>query len=511
MRRVAIAVSLTLLSLSAFAATPVTWGKLERGPYAVGYRLIDRYDYTRPFWMARDLEGRPRKIERARPMRISVWYPAVAGDGPAMTLGDYIDLMGAETSIVPIGPEQKRAGRAALYAFQRLRPATPEQRAKLEALPMLAQRDARPASGKFPLVLYSLGSAAVAAVTPEYLASHGYVVVQMPRLGEVAGMPADHPLDTETKVDDTEFLLQTAHEIPGADLENLGAIGWSAGGRWALSEAMRQPNVHAVVSLDSVMLFNDVAARNWRSLPFYNLDAVRVPVLHLIRREWVPLQDAAMWDGMRNAERTMLIFEDPKVDHLDFQSMGYATTLAGMRGDVVANVADVFDRFNRLTLAFLDAHLKNDPAAAQALQAPLPPTIVASHLAGQPAAPQLADVMNAIAEGSTAAALSAIRSAQAAGKQLAIPEDTINLAGYNLLGTGKLDDAMKMFELNVDAHPDSANAYDSLADAYVAAGDKAKAAELARKAAALLDADSSTPPARKEAIRASIQQKLNAQ
>src|SRR2546423_4362044 len=196
------------------SASPPMWGSLERGPYAVGYRLIDRYDYTRPYWTARDLENRPRTIERARPMRISVWYPAMPSSAPAMTLGDYIDLMGAEDRIVPIGAAEKRAGRTALFGFPVVRNATAEQRLKLEALATVAQRDVPAATGKFPLILYSLGSAALRNVTPEYLASHGYVVMQMPRLGEFAGMPQDHPLDTQTKVNDTELILQTAHQIP---------------------------------------------------------------------------------------------------------------------------------------------------------------------------------------------------------------------------------------------------------------------------------------------------------
>jgi hypothetical protein len=41
---------------------------------------------------------------------------------------------------------------------------------------------------------------------------------------------------------------------------------------------------------------------------------------------------------MRYADRTMLVFEDPKLDGFDFQSIGYAMTLAGMRADVASNV-----------------------------------------------------------------------------------------------------------------------------------------------------------------------------
>jgi len=486
------------------AALLSTWGHLEKGPYAVGYKQLDRYDYARPYWMAADLDGKPRTIERARPMRVSVWYPAAASDAPFMTMGDYIDEMGVEDQMVAsISDARKRAARVALFAFPVLRGATPEQRAKVNTLTTFAQRNAPVASGKFPLILYSLGSAALAAITPEYLASHGYVVMQMPRLGEFAGMPQDGATDTQSKVMDTDFLLQVAHEIPSADRNVIGAIGFSAGGRWALSEAMRNRDVRAVVSLDSVMLFNDAAGDDWRKLPFYDVNAVRVPLLHMIRRVWVPQQDAKMWESMRYADRTQIVFEDPKLDHFDFQSLGYVMTLAGMRPDAAPSVDEAFHRFNRLTLAFLDQHLgartsrPQSPAVAAG-----DPFVTITHLAATPAPIQLADVMNAIAEGKTEQAL------KLAGKNIDIPEQTVNLAGYNLLGGGQFADAIRVFQLNVDAHPTSANAYDSLADAYLAAGDKEKAAELARRAEALLATDTTIPAARRQAIQESIRGKL---
>lgn len=496
MRRAATAIASTIVCAAALAATPPMWGPLQRGPYAVGYQQIDRYDYTRLYWMPRDLSGKPRTFERARPMRVSVWYPAKETSAPPLRLGDFIDMMGtAEERISLPGEAQKRDGAAAFYGFVLVRPATPEQRKKIESLVTMSQRNAPAVPGKFPLILYSLGSAALANVTPEYLASHGYVVMQMPRVAPFAGLALDTPTDTADKVRDTDFMLQVAHEVPQADLQNIGTIGFSAGGRWALSEAMKTRDVHAVVSLDSVMLFNDVTTADWKKQPYFSLEQVRVPVLHMVRRAWVPQQDAAMWDGMRFADRTMMVFEDPALDHFDFQSLGYVTTLAGMRSAAANSVGKTFETFNRLTLAFLDAHLKGGPPFA----APADDKVTVSRAAATPSQPQLADFMNAIAEGSMDSALSIIDQ---------FPEPVINLAAYNLLGGGRVEDAKRLFQANVDLHPQSANAYDSLADAYVAAGDTARAAELARKAVALLDADKSIPAERKELIRQSIQQKL---
>jgi CubicO group peptidase (beta-lactamase class C family) len=51
----------------------------------------------------------------------------------------------------------------------------------------------------------------------------------------------------------------------------------------------------------------------------------------------------------------------------------------------------------------------------------------------------------------------------------------LNQLGYAFLQAGRTDDAIKIFQLNVEAYPQDYNAYDSLAEAYAAKGDKALA------------------------------------
>jgi D-alanyl-D-alanine carboxypeptidase len=52
-------------------------------------------------------------------------------------------------------------------------------------------------------------------------------------------------------------------------------------------------------------------------------------------------------------------------------------------------------------------------------------------------------------------------------------------------------DALVLFELNAWAHPQSANAHDSLADGYLATGDKESARQAIERAIALAPADAS--------------------
>jgi tetratricopeptide (TPR) repeat protein len=64
-------------------------------------------------------------------------------------------------------------------------------------------------------------------------------------------------------------------------------------------------------------------------------------------------------------------------------------------------------------------------------------------------------------------------------------EEQFNRAGYNLLGDNQLQSALFVFELNAELFPESANVWDSLAEAYWKAGNKEKAIQYYQKAISL--------------------------
>jgi tetratricopeptide (TPR) repeat protein len=92
-----------------------------------------------------------------------------------------------------------------------------------------------------------------------------------------------------------------------------------------------------------------------------------------------------------------------------------------------------------------------------------------------------------------------------------IPEAMVNQLGYEHLQEADNEGAIEILKLNVAQFPKSANAYDSLGDAYLAAGQKKLARENAEKAiAALLQDASAATEERRKAIRDSAEQKLKA-
>ena len=61
-------------------------------------------------------------------------------------------------------------------------------------------------------------------------------------------------------------------------------------------------------------------------------------------------------------------------------------------------------------------------------------------------------------------------------------EPDITPYGYQLIGQGKVDSAIVVFQKNVKDYPKSWNAYDSLAEAWATKGDKKKAVQFYTKA-----------------------------
>jgi predicted alpha/beta superfamily hydrolase len=71
------------------------------------------------------------------------------------------------------------------------------------------------------------------------------------------------------------------------------------------------------------------------------------------------------------------------------------------------------------------------------------------------------------------------------GYPIPVPEGVINQLGYQLLFGGKTDEAIATFKANIERYPQSANVYDSLAEAYERGGQIEVAQPLYEKAQAL--------------------------
>jgi tetratricopeptide (TPR) repeat protein len=100
-----------------------------------------------------------------------------------------------------------------------------------------------------------------------------------------------------------------------------------------------------------------------------------------------------------------------------------------------------------------------------------------------------------LAAGEISAAIAEYRRIRAARPgDRAVAELRLNTLGYQLAGRGEIEAALAVLELNTELYPDSANTWDSLADAALQSGDRERALSLYRRALEVLDHDSSADP-----------------
>lgn len=86
-------------------------------------------------------------------------------------------------------------------------------------------------------------------------------------------------------------------------------------------------------------------------------------------------------------------------------------------------------------------------------------------------------VWQTIEEQGVEAGIAKYRELKASRPPEAFNEYVLNTLGYRLLRSDRVDGAIAIFKLNVEEYPDAWNPYDSLGEAYYAAGDYEKAIE----------------------------------
>lgn len=91
---------------------------------------------------------------------------------------------------------------------------------------------------------------------------------------------------------------------------------------------------------------------------------------------------------------------------------------------------------------------------------------------------------------------------------LEFDERAVNWAGYLLLNAKRIPEAIAVFNLNVEAYPDSANTYDSLSDAYIRAGDKEQAVFYRRMTLDIIPLDKKADPATLDSLKQAALVKL---
>lgn len=498
---------------SSAEASPRTWGDLQPGTYAVGFKTLEKYDYSRAFAAKRDYLGNPIPGERARQIQVAVWYPATVDNSAApMVYGEY-------TYAYP--EDQDFARLLSQFQAQELQNIMRYvsgfgAMADAQNLELAAVREAAPASGPFPLLLYlphAEGSYCENAVMCEFLASHGFIVATTHPLGTAQLVPHVEAGDLTTMVRDMAFVKGVMHDFPEADPDHLGLFGWGLGGVTALWTQMQDSDVDAVVDLggglSSVQIMDMI-----KNHPYFDPLRARVPLLELCPSN-DSIYSSALLDSLVYSDRLIGLFSE--LDANNFSEYPTMAALVTGQSDSLAVSAKAYATISDYVLAFFQANLSGNKESLARLEDQLA-TNEANRASGQltrvegraipPTPEQFVTILRTSGVATAVALFDKFRSEDP--DLILFPEQTLNILGYQLLQTGQTQDALTAFRMNRDTYPNSANTWDSYAEACVAAGQRDEAVECFRKSLELLETDTTINPQLREGIRQSATQNLEA-
>jgi hypothetical protein len=316
---------------------------LTYGRHATGWRFEVPLDPRRTYEPA----AGDKRGSGLRPVPTTVFYPAEIGSGEEAAFGALAELSAYSAFADPPQIEIDKAKQQFVETIG----ASAAARISLRS-----RKNATPASGRYPMILFAHTTPIGQAVMSEYLASHGFVVAGVMSKGESAGPYRLGVGEIRGMVADLETALRVVLALPFADRTRVAAIGMSNGAFGAVGLGLRLP-VAAIVSLDGTIA-ERAAARILPELTAANPLPPQPSVLHLYTPD-NPYLDLAQLKARGPACAAVRI---PAFAHADFLSFGLLVKV-GPPPFTRLRPAEKFASINRLTLEFLrDAFHARPPA-----------------------------------------------------------------------------------------------------------------------------------------------------
>ncbi len=484
------AVCLALFACSTFAHSQTADLKLERGPHGVGLRVLQQYDYSRVYKTRYDtITGQQVKGERARPVQTLVWYPS-AQSGTGIAYSEYLRTAITEDDFTLSAQEIDK--RAAAWILDRGGKMDKDLLARELRKTSWAIRDAAPAPGKFPVVLYAPSLSAPAhenADLCEFLASQGYVVLASPDMGARTRAMTSDLEGLETQAADIAFLLASAYALPQADTAHVGAVGFSWGGLSNMFAAARDDRIGAVVSLDgSLRSYPKFVNGGPDAAKDVTPERVAVPFLFIGARPKSVEQlnsdgndlGYSFINNMKYAD-VYLASMAPMI-HRDFSSYALRIVPHDPAGPYTRDeVLAAHGWTLRYVHQFLDAYLKNSAPALAFMQQEggangAPRNMMTLDIRsgkGRPASfENLAHELNTKGYEH---AVEIYKRMQKGDPKFQVSERSMDDWGNALFRAGRKKQAMEVFRLGVAAYPHSAALFESMGDVYKDGGDRHRA------------------------------------
>lgn len=320
--------------------------KFDLGEYGVGFKNETLTDYSRAYG------------DDYRPIQLFIWYPADKNITTPIQYEEYFLVSNKKSQPVEIDSLIRQE-------IENLKKVdkTDVNLSKYRNLKTIAQREAPAAQKSFPLLLFSPGgntSGHIHSVISEYLASHGYIVVSFPSLGNAHTQrwPFDQT-GIDLHIDDMALainhLQRTMNQI---DIDKTGLISWSVGGVSQSVYCMKNSNIDLLISLDSG-LGRTYGIEMLKESHYYDYKKFQIPYLHMTGAQAEIFQvdrSTAFYDSIASSEKYSLVIEPFAHQHFAAQ-LGIIPELASENEDEA--ITKSYVSMCHLSLVFINAYLKD--------------------------------------------------------------------------------------------------------------------------------------------------------
>lgn len=308
-----------------------------------------------------------------RPLDLDVWYPAhTATKDTSLLFHNILGLLEERANYYTASNAAKGITRQLAQYFSDGLQCSDST--KVMNFKTNTYNNADPVNAKFPLVIYLSafnGMSYENFSLFEELAKKGFVVVAISSIGRFPGDMTMQYEDLMEQVNDAIAAISTLKGYSNIDFTKIGLVGYSWGGLSASVLASKIPDIKCLISLDGSEFHQYVQDKeenaDFDGIRFSNeFRNMKISVPYL-RMESAPLAKGTKKDSVYNFLEKLTadkqIYKILNAQHEDFSSL---PEVVKKSGNCESN--HHYRTITKLTISFLQDHLKNEKLFTKALE-----------------------------------------------------------------------------------------------------------------------------------------------
>jgi len=324
------------------------------GEHNVGFRHEKVIDFSRSYG------------EGFRPIHLYIWYPSEEKTTRPLNYTDYFFISDKKPKSSIQDQERKNDYLDSLILEEikdkNIYGKTEDIISNYKNLITISRSETSISNASFPLLVFAPGgntSGFFHSSICEYLASHGYIVVSLPSLGN--SQDQKWPFDQtglNMQLDDMSFAINhLSNTIDQLNVEKIGLISWSVGGVAQAIYCMKNSRIGLFVSLDSG-IGRTYGIEMIKESPYFNYANIEIPYLHFTGQQpeqYNVERSSEFYDSISSPVKHSLLIEP--FAHQHFAShIGLIPALVSENN--TSSISKAYANMCHFTEVFIDAYLK---------------------------------------------------------------------------------------------------------------------------------------------------------